>query len=250
MKHRKKVHVCLSPLEDLPAVDVWLVVDIIRASSVVVTFFDEGGRVLIPVETLEQARSFKKEAGEGWLLMGERGALPPEGFDLGNSPRDLLGGVPRKYEGAVMTTSNGTRAWLKAFSQGGRVLCASARNAAAAAKAALNGCTSTGILCAGKDGRVAMDDAACAGLLVSDLLRQRPDILLDDGARIVLALWESLEGDLAKGVRMASHMEMLKRLGMEADVDFCCERDRSRVVPEMSIYKGRPAFFAGKGEGR
>jgi phosphosulfolactate phosphohydrolase-like enzyme len=46
---------------------------------------------------------------------------------------------------------------------------------------------------------------------------------------------------------MASHMEMLKRLGMEADVDFCCERDRSRVVPEMSIYKGHPAFFAGKG---
>jgi phosphosulfolactate phosphohydrolase-like enzyme len=78
-------------------------------------------------------------------------------------------------------------------------------------------------------------------------LRQRPDILLDDGAKIVLALWESLEGDLAKGVRMASHMEMLKRLGMEADVDFCCERDRSCVVPEMSIYKGHPAFFAGKG---
>ncbi|MGC9372613.1 MAG: 2-phosphosulfolactate phosphatase [Thermovirgaceae bacterium] len=249
MKHRKTVQVCLSPLEELPEVDVWLVVDIIRASSVVVTFFDEGGQVVVPAETLEQARSFRREAGAGWLLMGERNAVPPEGFDLGNSPRDLLGGIPRKYEGAVMTTSNGTRAWLKAFSRGGRVLCAAARNAVAAAKAAVSGCASTGVLCAGKDGRAAMDDAVCAGLLVAEFLRQSPDILLDDGAKIALALWESLGGDLAKGVRMASHMGMLKRLGMEADVDFCCERDTSRVVPEMSIHRGRPAFFAGKGEG-
>lgn len=250
MTHRKTVQVCFSPLEELPEVDVWLVVDIIRASSVVVTFFDEGGRVLIPVATLEQARSFRKEAGTGWLLMGERDALPPEGFDLGNSPRDLLGGIPRKYEGAVMTTSNGTRAWLKAFSRGGHVLCAAARNAAAAAEAALSGYVSTGVLCAGKDGRAAMDDAVCSGLLVAELLRQRPDIVLDDGARIALALWESLGGDLEKGVRMASHIGMLKRLGMEADVDFCCERDTSRMVPEMSIHRGHPAFFEGKGEGR
>jgi 2-phosphosulfolactate phosphatase len=241
-----KVHVCLSPLEDLPPVDVWLVVDIIRASSVVVTFFDEGGRVLVPVESVERARAVRKKMGPGWLLMGERDAVPPEGFDLGNSPRALLGGIPKEYSGAVMTTSNGTRAWIRACKTGHPVLCAGACNASAAVEKALDGGNAIGILCAGREGRAAMDDTACAGLLVSLILSKKKGFFTDDGAKIALALWETLKGDLEKGVRMASHMEKLKKLGMEDDVDFCCVRDRSCIVPEMSGFKGYPAFFSGK----
>lgn len=241
-----KVHVCLSPLEDLPAVDIWLVVDIIRASSVVVTFFDEGGRLLVPVDSVEKARSLRKKMGPRWLLMGERDAVPPEGFDMGNSPRDLLDGIPKEYAGAVMTTSNGTRAWIRAYKTGHPVLCAGARNAAAAIERALGGGTVIGILCAGKDGRAAVDDTACAGLLVSRILSKKKGFSPDDGAKIALALWETLKGDLGKGVRRASHMEKLKELGMEDDVDFCCERNMSRLVPEMFEFKGYPAFFSGK----
>jgi len=246
LTNRGKVHVCLSPLEDLPVVDIWLVVDIIRASSVVVTFFDEGGRVLVPVDSVEKARLVREKMGPHWLLMGERDAVPPEGFDLGNSPRDLLGGIPKKYAGAVMTTSNGTRAWIRAWKTGHPVLCAGARNAAAAIERALDGGTIIGILCAGREGRTAMDDTACAGLLVSRILSKKKGFFTDDGAKIALALWETLKEDLGKGVRMASHMEKLRKLGMEDDVDFCCERDRSRIVPEMSEFKGYPAFFSGK----
>ncbi|MFP4482873.1 MAG: 2-phosphosulfolactate phosphatase [Thermovirgaceae bacterium] len=247
MTGQRKIHVCLSPLEELPQVDVWLVVDIIRASSVVVAFFDEGGRVLVPVDSVGRARVVREKMGSHWLLMGERDAVPPEGFDLGNSPRDLLGGIPEEYAGAVMTTSNGTKAWIRAWKTGHPVLCAGARNAAAIERA-LDGGTNIGILCAGRKGRAAMDDTACAGLLVSRILSKKKGIFTDDGAKIALALWETLEGDLGKGVRMASHMGILKKLGMEEDVEFCCKMDMSRIVPEMSEFKGYPAFFGGKKE--
>ena len=242
------VQVCLLPSEDLPLVDIWLVVDIVRASTVVVTFFDQGGRLIVPVETVEEARSLHKELGGDWLLMGERNALPPEGFDVGNSPRELLGGIPARYAGAVMTTSNGTKAWLRAFDQGRPVLCASARNASAVVEEAMKRAESIGIICAGKDGRAAMDDTTCAGLLVSEILERSPNSLLDDGARIASSLWSFFSADLSKGVKSASHMKELFRLGLEPDVDFCSERDRSRVVPEMTFFEGRPAFVRGKGK--
>ena len=244
------VHVCLLPSEDLPFVDVWLVVDIVRASTVVITFFDQGGRLIVPVETVEEARSLRKELGRDWLLMGERNALPPEGFDVGNSPRELLGGIPARYAGAVMTTSNGTRAWLRAFEEGRPVFCASARNASAVVEEAMKRAESIGILCAGKDGRAAVDDTICAGLLVSEILQRSPGAVLDDGARIAVSLWKFFGADLSKGVKSASHMEELIRLGLEPDVDFCCEKDKSYMVPEMAVLGSRPAFLCGNGKDR
>ena len=112
-----RVHVALTPgefpelaLEGRAA----LVVDVLRATSMVIAAFDAGCACVIPVagaaEAGERARALAPAAV---LLAGEHGGEQIEGFDLGNSPLDC---TPQRVGGRSMllTTTNGTAAMLKA----------------------------------------------------------------------------------------------------------------------------------------
>jgi len=238
----KEIDVVLSPSEDLPAVDVWLVVDILRATTNIVHFFSLGGKLMIPVEKVEEARQIRSLYGEEWLLMGEREALPPKGFDLGNSPLDYSRETLAEHPFAVLTTTNGTRAMLKAMETGAVVFAASARNAAASVERAFNSGEKIGIFCAGRYGRTALDDVLCAGVLVEKSLEKEKDPLLADGARIALNMWEACFGNLRRGVELAGHSHILYDLGMEEDIRFCCDIDQSETVPRLTTWEDYPAF--------
>ncbi|NMR95983.1 2-phosphosulfolactate phosphatase, partial [Vibrio parahaemolyticus] len=112
---------------------------------------------------VEEAYSLKSELGGKWLLMGERKSLPPPGFDCGNSPIELLRYNLRDFHGAIMTTTNGTKALLRAAASSGIVFVGCSRNATAVVEAALESGNKIGILCAGRFNRAMIDDTACAG---------------------------------------------------------------------------------------
>lgn len=63
---------------------VCIVVDVLRASSSIVTLFDRGCRTVIPVGSVAEARRLARQ--HGYMLVGERNGLAPPGFDFGNSP--------------------------------------------------------------------------------------------------------------------------------------------------------------------
>ncbi|HPI97197.1 MAG TPA: 2-phosphosulfolactate phosphatase [Synergistales bacterium] len=238
----KEIDVVLSPAEDLPAVDIWLVVDILRATTNIVHFFSMGGKLMIPVEKVDEARQIRSLYGDEWLLMGEREALPPEGFDLGNSPFEYTRDTLRDKPFAVITTSNGTGAMLKAMRSGKTVFISAARNASASVERAFNSGDRIGILCAGRHGRTALDDVLCAGVIIEKALEKERDILLSDGARIALEMWETCFGNLRRGVELSGHSHILHELGMEEDIAFCCEIDKSESVPRMTTWEDYPAF--------
>ncbi len=81
-----------------------VLVDILRASSTITAALGEEALVVKPVATVEEALLYRKR---GFLVAGERGGLPPEGFDLGNSPREAYRMARQKV---VLTTTNGTKA--------------------------------------------------------------------------------------------------------------------------------------------
>ncbi len=235
------LQVLLSPEEPLPVVDVWLVVDILRATTTMTTFFERGGRLLQPVATVEAARALSAE-DPSWILLGERDALPPEGFDLGNSPRELQKAMLEQRPIAVMTTTNGTRALLRLAPEGVPVLAACARNVGAVVRKALSLGDRIGILCAGRLGRQALDDTACAGLLVDFVRGMAPRSSLDDGARLALTCWREGEGDLEWLVRQAAHAGILEETGLGEDIPFCCQLDCASSVPVLGGFRGRVAF--------
>lgn len=237
------LQVLVSPDEPLPEADVWLVVDILRATTTITTFFEQGGKLLVPVATVEEARSLR-EQNPDWILMGERDALPPKGFDLGNSPRELTPELLGTRPVAVMTTTNGTPVLKRVAREGVSVLAACARNAEAVIGRALCLGERLGVLCAGRLGRQALDDTACAGLLAHRFLERVPHGDLDDGALLALSFWHQGQGDLEPLVRKARHSRILEDAGLGEDIRFCCRVDCSSTTPLLGGYRGRPAFKA------
>src|SRR5204863_58378 len=63
-----------------------LVVDVLRASTCIVTAPANGCAAIVPVATPEEARARLAGLPEA-LVAGERRGEPLQGFDLGNSPR-------------------------------------------------------------------------------------------------------------------------------------------------------------------
>ncbi len=211
-----------------------VVIDVIRATSTMVEALANGAKAIYPTVSTEEAIRLANTLGrEDTLLCGERKGLKIEGFDLGNSPREYESGI---VEGKrlVMSTTNGTRAFLAAQSAE-HALAGSFLNLRAVVDRLVRGeVDETVLVCAGKEDRFALDDALCAGLILDGLLQSGThEAALDDASRVALALArqfeltsEFLEGTAAGGA--------LVDVGLEADLPVCAHRDRHPLVPEMN----------------
>lgn len=224
----------LVPSETMDTHDCRLVVDLLRASTQMTTFFEYGGSKLIPCADSDEAFRMKAEAGPGWMLMGERGGVMVPGFDYGNSPLELTRrGAP---ENAIMTTSNGTKALLAAASGCPEVRIACARNAEAAAWDALCSGRRICTVASGRNGKFSIEDAVCSGMIIEKMLALAPsnggtEMELTDGALTAMALWHHFGPDLASLCMESEHGRILQELGFGEDIFFCAEIDSSAIVP-------------------
>ncbi len=71
------------------AIGVVVVIDVIRAFSTAACAFSVGAESITLVSGVDEALNLKSII-PGSLVMGEVGGLPPEGFDFGNSPTEIL----------------------------------------------------------------------------------------------------------------------------------------------------------------
>jgi len=65
-----------------------IVLDVLRAFSTAAYAFGAGALSVSLVGTVDEALSLRQEH-PGWLVLGEVGGLPPQGFDFGNSPTQI-----------------------------------------------------------------------------------------------------------------------------------------------------------------
>ncbi len=215
-----------------------LVVDVLRASTTIATALANGARAVIPVaDEGEAGRLAATLDRESTVLGGERGGRPLAGFALGNSPATYTAEAVSGRT-VVLTTTNGTTALVRA-SPASRLAVGALVNAAAAAAwlgRALDDGLGATVLCAGWQGRVALEDALCAGLLVDRLLDHPAADPPDDGARIALGLYRGARHDLARALFGADHTRRLVALGAGDDVAACARLDTLDVVP---VYRDR-----------
>src|SRR5258708_29774361 len=88
-----KIDVYFTPLgvkeEDLAGRGV-VVIDVLRATTTIVTALANGAKAVVPAASSEEAvRLTANLEKNGILLAGERKALKIEGFQLCNSPREM-----------------------------------------------------------------------------------------------------------------------------------------------------------------
>ncbi|MFM7107466.1 MAG: 2-phosphosulfolactate phosphatase [Planctomycetaceae bacterium] len=229
--------------------NVAVVIDVLRASTTMVTALAHGAAGVVPVAGVDEARRRAAAIGQAAVLGGERGGVRIDGFDLGNSPAEYTAGRVAGRT-VVITTTNGTAA-IASCAEAHDVLVGAIVNRSAVAAAARRLAAEAGgavhLVCAGTDGAVTAEDVLAAGAI------------LDAAARDPVAAGDELDGP-ARAARDAfrrltaggaADLPALQRafaaapggfnlvaLGMAADLATCAGLDSVAVVPRLDRASG------------
>lgn len=228
-----RLRVALLPelIEPDPA-GVCAVVDVIRASTTLVELAGAGDPEVWLAADHAAARAAAPRLGTGALLGGEEGGLRPQGYDFGNSPREVATGDFAGRQ-AVFVTTNGTNA-LRRWSTARRTFVGALRNRDAVARHLLEEAAggSLTVVCAGKEGTLALDDVYTAGAIVARMLELRPEIEPDETAIVALRLFQA-QPDPAAALAESQSAQALVGVGLWDDVPYCAALDASPAVPEL-----------------
>ncbi len=235
------VNIAITPPSEPPRDQTCLVVDVLRATSVVAVLLNRGIRRIYPTATIEEGLALRdKFVGEGTevILVGERGGLPPAGFDAGNSPT-AIETTTSKAQIAIQATTNGTPALLACIGAP-LVMPAAVLNATAVTTAALQANRDILIVCAGLRGGFGEDDFLAAGLLTDSLVTA--GATPGTQARAALNLYASAHTDLAAAFRRTEHGIATAKLGFDQDIVLCATRDRHAEVAILVERDGIPVL--------
>jgi 2-phosphosulfolactate phosphatase len=238
---------------------VCVVLDELRASSTIVTLLDRGADAVIPVASLAEARRLARAIGPAAVLAGEHNVVRAPGFDFGNSPAEL-GPADLRGRTAVLSTRNGTGI-LRSLPAEATILVGCLLNATAVARAAFARASAEGadlgIVCAGRRGAFAIDDAIAAGAILERILAEagvddhdlatadgRIDahaprgsddgtVVLTDAARAALQLWRST-ADVEEAFRASWSGHLLASHDLLEDIAASLPIDASGIVPVVA----------------
>lgn len=207
-----------------------VVVDVLRTCTSIATALRNGAAKVIPVETVEEAKRLAETLDpKSRLLCGEREGKKMGGFDLGNSPSEYS---REKVEGATLVFASTNASPLMAGPLTGREQrLLSYVNLTAVAEAVRRDGSDVAILCAGRKGGFALDDAACAGALVRRLADLDPSLELNDAAEMARAYDRAHGHDPEAVLRRSAHGRYLEELGFGDDIATCAAVDRVPIVP-------------------
>ena len=236
-----RVDVAITPPSKPPLEQTCLVVDVLRATSVLAVLLDRGMQRIYPTASIEDGLALRDElvaAGNEVFLLGERGGLPPDGFDAGNSPT-ALETTEIGAEIAVQATSNGTPALLACVGAP-LVMPAAVLNAEAVTQAAIEAGHDVLIVCAGLRGGFGEDDVLAAGLLAERIVAAgaTPGLEAEDALRRYAAARE----DLAEAFRQTEHGAITVKLGFDDDIVLCATADQTDSIASLGELDGRPVL--------
>jgi 2-phosphosulfolactate phosphatase len=229
-----RVHVAFTPGEQTPA-PVGIVVDVLRATSTMTQALTAGYRRVLCCAEIEEARTLARIEGPA-KLAGERRLEHIEGFDFGNSPREVA--AEPGAETLILTTTNGTRLLVAAAARFEQVFVGSLLNLDAVAAAARESGDDVAVLCAGVLGELALDDAYCAGRIAAALGGDP-----HDSAAAAIRLAGSFDS-AADGLGASQSARNLRARGLEDDIAWCAREAVLDVAPRFVRRVGPAAEVA------
>jgi 2-phosphosulfolactate phosphatase len=230
-KEKRKIEVCFSPalfhaFRNPEAIAV--IIDILRATSAIVTAFHNGVEKIIPVGTLEEARAYKEK---GYMVAAERDGLVRDFADFGNSPFNF---TRERVEGnqIVYSTTNGTQAIHVA---GGchQVLIGAYLNFTALCDWLDSQHRDVILLCAGWKNKFNLEDTLFAGAICTRLMETGNYTTICDSTLASMELWDKASGDLMSYVRKVAQHERLRRNRLHDVIEYCHSFDVTEVIPEL-----------------
>lgn len=156
---------------------VVVVIDVLRAFTVVPWLLHRGVRRVLAVDTRERALAVRADHLPAALLAGESGGEPLPGFDLGNSPAEVAdSSLPLHGSDVIHRTTAGTQGLVRCAASP-VLLAASFANAGATARALTAGRPArvTFVVTGASLGRDGDEDLAAAELIAARAVGGDPD---------------------------------------------------------------------------
>lgn len=203
---------------------VYVIIDILRASSTIVAALHNGAKAILPIEHVEQAKAL---AEAGHLVGAERNVVRCPFAQFGNDPLEY---TPERVsgKGIYLTTTNGTRTLHACMNMGGEVIVGAFTNIDAIA----NFCQDKNVLavCAGWKGKVSLEDSMYAAALMNKL--QATHSAASDSARMIHELFTAHQADLKGYIQTSDHYDRLVLAHKEEALDYCITENLYDVLPK------------------
>jgi 2-phosphosulfolactate phosphatase len=235
VQEKRSVEVCFSPklFEDILTQGDFIVVlvDVLRATTTIVTAVANGVEAIIPVATHDEARRLKSQ---GFLVASEKDGVQLDWADFGNSAfsftREAVDGRTLVY-----CTTNGTKA-LKIAEGASSIAVGAFINISALTEWLARQRKDVVILCSGWKDKFCLEDTLFAGALTRRLLEAGGFRAECDSAEAALDLWSVAEGDVLGYLEKAAQRHRLKKLGLDDVIPYSFACDLVSVVP---VFDGR-----------
>jgi 2-phosphosulfolactate phosphatase len=211
-----------------------VIVDVLRATTTIVTAFANGARSIIPCLSIEQATDMANQ--QEIILGGERHCIKPATFDLGNSPTEYSSAVVKDLD-IAFTTTNGTKAML-ACAKADKILLAAFSNLSAITSMTAQEST-LNIICSGTNGEITLEDVLLAGAIVHSRIEHSLTDL-NDQATLALNAWKEI---IANDMPSTSLLDKMKesrggrnllQVDKVADIQFAANIDTTSMIPILN----------------
>ncbi|WXG43046.1 MAG: 2-phosphosulfolactate phosphatase [Promethearchaeati archaeon SRVP18_Atabeyarchaeia-1] len=220
--------------------DIIIVVDVLRASSTIVTALANGALSILPTLTVKQARATARSMPDS-ILGGERKGLRIPKFELGNSPLEYTTQAVKGRK-IVFTTTNCTRVLerCKELPSVTKVYIGAFLNAAAIAKKVRmllqESERRVTIVQAGTGGRSSLDDLVCAEF-IEEIIEASGEVKLTPNLGAIIS---SISYAVLSNTK---HGRYLASIGFESDVKYCSQLSIFDVTPRLQSGGGMAAII-------
>lgn len=205
-----------------------VIIDVLRASTSMITALSNGCQGIISVADIEQAkREAQKFPSESVLLGGERNEMLISGFDLSNSPFEYSSDRV-KGKRIIFTSSNGSKLF-NYVQNAQKTVVAGFVNVTRVSQFIIENNRDVAMLCAGKNGQFGMEDVVCGGMIIDKV--KNNNLTLNDGAVAAHILYQFYANDIVQMLHQASHGTRLIEIGHEKDLVMCGQIDSIETIP-------------------
>lgn len=192
-----------------------VVIDVIRASTTICTLISKKVDKIIIARSSDDALRLKRD-NPGYLVIGEKDGIRPEGFDYNNSPRDI-DHLDLEGKKIIFSTTNGTK-MIANIKKADQVIVACFNNMGSIVEyIKTKGPGVVSLIAAGSSGKDVPEDMIFAQCLKSRLENKEYDI-----------------NNLKEKVMEGASAKVLKLLDSLDEIGYCLKMDRSKVVPILA----------------
>lgn len=235
---KKTAEVILSPMliNNYDIKDkIVVVIDVFRATSSICVAFDNNYTSVITTLKIEDALKLKRVNN---IIAGERDGNKLEGFDIGNSPSEIIKNINTATE-LVLTSTNGTKCIELAYNNLAKeIWIGSLSNVKSIAQELNKNPENVVFFCAGWKNKINVEDTYMAGKCLNEISNNFDT--KSDSCYIAMHLANE---EPLKVLSKAEHYTRLKNKGNIEDLKICMQLNSTTKIPKVLSFSNGMAYI-------